>query len=214
VTEIEESVEGTGYWGHAAIGYEARDAGAYAPGNWTITRTDTDNAQAVAQTIEIIPAATGSQALEGAATAGATASGAASVTKPIAGAATGGATAAGTLLGDVPLAGAAAGGAAASGALTVESRRFEFTLYQVDGATPLANKTGLWWAWWDVLADVRSTAPDASGTGATTDASGVFSVVAPSALSAGVNQGFGIISDQDATPDATEAAYVGSFDAV
>lgn len=158
----------------------------------------------------------GSQALEGAATGGATASGAASIEKPIAGDAGGGATASGTLAvsGDVELAGAAAGGASASADLSVVSRSFEFTLYAVDGSTPLASKSGLWWAWWPSIAAMRSAAPDASGTGASTDASGVFRVGAPASLSVGTNQGFGIISDQDSTPDATEAAYVGSFDVV
>ncbi len=60
----------------------------------------------------------GSQALEGAATAGATASAAATVTKPIAGAGTAGATASGALGVAKPLAGAATAGAQASAGLT------------------------------------------------------------------------------------------------
>lgn len=111
------------------------------------------------------------------------------------------------------LAGAAAGGATASATLTVTNpRQFSMTLYESDGVTLAANKTGLWWSWWDTLAHVRTAAANASGTGASTDASGVFTVSAPSGLSPGADQGFGIISDQDATADTAELAYVGSFD--
>lgn len=111
------------------------------------------------------------------------------------------------------LAGDATGGASASADLSVvSSRQFTMTLYEADGVTLAANKTGLWWAWWDTLAHVRTAAANAAGTGATTDASGVFTVSAPSGLSPGADQGFGIISDQDATADTAEAAYVGSFD--
>ncbi len=94
------------------------------------------------------------------------------------------------------------------------TRQFSFTLYGTDGVTPVASRTGLWWAWWDTIAHVRTAAANAEGTGAATDASGVFTVTAPSGLSPGNNQGFGIVSDQDSTPDATEAAYVGSFDVI
>jgi hypothetical protein len=93
-------------------------------------------------------------------------------------------------------------------------REFEVTLYEADGTTLATSKTGLWWAWWSTVAAVRSGVADASGTGATTDGSGVFTVNAPNYLTVGTNQGFGIISDQDATPDSTEAAYTGTFDVV
>lgn len=98
--------------------------------------------------------------------------------------------------------------------LSTSSRQFSFTLYGTDGVTPVASRTGLWWAWWDTIAHMRTQAADASGTGASTDGSGVFTVTAPGGLSVGTNQGFGIVSDQDSTPDATEAAYVGSFDVI
>jgi hypothetical protein len=92
-------------------------------------------------------------------------------------------------------------------------RFFSFALKGVDGVTPAASLTGLKWVWWPTIAAMfAGSAADAHGSGATTDGSGVFTAEAPSGLSAGTNQGFGVISNQDATPDSTEAAYVGSFD--
>lgn len=93
-------------------------------------------------------------------------------------------------------------------------RQFQMTLFQSDGTTPAASKTGLWWAWWTAVSNVRTTAPDASGSDAVTDVNGVFTANAPNILTAAVDQGFGIIADQDATPDATEASYTGTFDVI
>jgi hypothetical protein len=93
-------------------------------------------------------------------------------------------------------------------------RQFVMTLYLSDGLTLAANKSGLWWSWWQTLAAVRSAAPDASGTGVTTDANGVFTVNAPNFLQVGNDQGYGIISDQDLTPDASEVAFTGTFDVI
>lgn len=93
-------------------------------------------------------------------------------------------------------------------------RLFQMTLYNADGTTPAANKTDLWWGWWPTLASVRTDPPTASGTGQSTNASGVFTVNAPSYLAVGDDQGYGIISDQDATPDASEVAYAGTFNVV
>jgi hypothetical protein len=88
------------------------------------------------------------------------------------------------------------------------------TLYLADGSTLAASKTGLWWAWWSTVAKVRTDAAEAGGTGDSTDPSGVFDVPAPSSLFSGNNQGYGIVSDQDATPDSSEAVYTGTFDVV
>lgn len=115
----------------------------------------------------------------------------------------------------VALAGSATAGASASAGLTVVgSRQFSMTLYEADGVTLAASNTGLWWAWWSSIANMRSAAPDASGTGASTDGSGVITLTAPSGLSVGADQGFGVISNQDATADGAELAYVGSFDVI
>lgn len=88
---------------------------------------------------------------------------------------------------------------------------FRMTMFAADGVTPMASKTGLWWAWWSSLAAVRTAVADAAGTGAATDGSGQFQVSAPFGLSAGDNQGYGIVSDQDASPDAAEVVYAGTF---
>lgn len=50
------------------------------------------------------------------------------------------------------------------------------TLYQADGTTPAASITGLQWAWWDDATPDLSLAADISGTGASTNGSGVFDV--------------------------------------
>jgi hypothetical protein len=91
-------------------------------------------------------------------------------------------------------------------------RQFSMTLYLSDGLTLAAGKTGLWWSWWASVAAVRTSPPDASGSGATTNGSGVITLNAPNFLQIGNDQGYGIISDQDSTPDATEVAYTGTFD--
>lgn len=96
-------------------------------------------------------------------------------------------------------------------AATVQ-RQFSMTLYLSDGITPAANKTGLWYAWWQSLANVRTAAPDVQGTGVSTNGSGVITFNAPNFLQIGNDQGYGIISDQDSTPDASEVAYTGTFD--
>jgi hypothetical protein len=105
---------------------------------------------------------------------------------------------------------------AAAGTMTMTgtSRQFQITLYQEDGATPLAGRTGLWYAWWPSIAAAQTQAASIYGTGASTNGSGQITFAAPSALSIGNNQGYGVISDQDATPDSAEIAYVGSFDVI
>lgn len=55
-----------------------------------------------------------------------------------------------------------------------------------NGSTPAASQTGISWAWWDAAPPNLATAPVQSGTGATTDASGVFNVtLTSSTLNAG-----------------------------
>jgi hypothetical protein len=98
--------------------------------------------------------------------------------------------------------------------MTGTSRQFQITLYQEDGATPLAGRTGLWYAWWPSIAAAQTQAATIYGTGASTNGSGQITFAAPSALTIGNNQGYGVISDQDATPDSAEIAYVGSFDVI
>jgi hypothetical protein len=93
-------------------------------------------------------------------------------------------------------------------------RKFSMSLYLSDGLTLAANRSGLWWAWWPSVANVRTDAPAASGSGATTNASGLFEVNAPNYLSTSNDQGYGLISDQDSTPDASEVAYSGTFDVI
>lgn len=46
-----------------------------------------------------------------------------------------------------------------------------------DGSTPAASQSGIVWAWYDASPPDLSALPVASGTGATTDASGVFNIV-------------------------------------
>lgn len=53
--------------------------------------------------------------------------------------------------------------------------RAQLTL-TTNGTTPVASLTGIRWAWWDAAPPDLSTAPVDSGTAATTDASGLFSV--------------------------------------
>jgi hypothetical protein len=66
--------------------------------------------------------------------------------------------------------------AVSAGMLTAfYSKRAQLTL-TTNGTTPAASLTGIRWAWWDAAPPDLSTAPVDSGTGATTDASGVFSV--------------------------------------
>ena len=98
--------------------------------------------------------------------------------------------------------------------MTGTSRQFSLTLYQEDGVTPLAGRANLWYAWWPSIADARTAAASIYGTGASTNGSGQITFSAPSGLSVGNNQGYGVISDQDATADAAEIAYVGSFDVI
>lgn len=175
-------------------------------------------------------------ALQGAATGAGTATGAASVSKPLGGAAQGGSSATGAATVDKPLGGAAQGAGSAAGAATVgkplggsaqgagtaagelaADRQLTVTLYQrpTPGAVaePLANATGLWWAWWSTFAAfLAGNAPTARGSGATTDANGVFLVQVEGVYTPGTDQGFGVIGNLDATPDLIERAYVGTFD--
>lgn len=48
-----------------------------------------------------------------------------------------------------------------------------------NGSTPAASQTGIAWAWYDAAPPTLSALPAATGTGATTDASGVFDVALP-----------------------------------
>lgn len=110
------------------------------------------------------------------------------------------------------LAGVAQGEVAASG--TMSDRIFRFQCVRQD-MTLFASQTGLWYAWFPSIAALRAAAVSAggsAGTGRSTDINGMFSVSAPVALSAGEDQGFGIVGNQDATADDVEVAYVGSFD--
>ena len=55
-----------------------------------------------------------------------------------------------------------------------------------DGSTPAANLTGIRWAWWDAAPPNLAAVPVDSGTGATTNASGMLSVeLANSTLNSG-----------------------------
>lgn len=65
---------------------------------------------------------------------------------------------------------------------------------------PLPSLTGLKWAWWDTATVSSQVAPSVTGTGATTDASGVLSVttLTGSTLSAG-QIGWIEVTDSDGT---------------
>lgn len=105
---------------------------------------------------------------------------------------------------------------AASGtaAFTGITRQFQMTFYQEDRSTPAAGVTGIHGAWWPSIAASRTQAPSVSWTGLSTNGSGQVTMAAASGLSIGTNQGFGYLSNQDATPDSSEVAYIGSFDVI
>jgi hypothetical protein len=92
--------------------------------------------------------------------------------------------------------------------------KFRFILYATDGETPKANWTYAWWAWWPTLASMRTQGPTGQGGPGTTDVNGFFEQPAPVGVTVATEQGFGVISDQDAVADDVEAAYIGTFDAV
>jgi hypothetical protein len=161
-------------------------------------------------------AATVTKPLAGGATGSGTAAGAAAVGKPLAGGATAASSAAGAATIGKPIAGSAQGAGAAAGELAAQ-HQLTVTLYQrpTPGAPAelLANATGLWWVWWSSLAAfLAGNAATAAGTGATTDANGVFLVQVNAAVTPGAEQGFGVIGNMDATADLLERAYVGTFD--
>lgn len=94
------------------------------------------------------------------------------------------------------------------------SRIFRFPLAYAD-RSPAANLSGLWWAWFPSITALRNAAVaagGAAGTGATTGPTGVFSVPAPANLSVGEDQGFGLISEEDNTPDDASRSWVNAFD--
>lgn len=69
--------------------------------------------------------------------------------------------------------------------------------FTTNGTTPAASLTGIRWAWWDAAPPNLAIAPVDSGTGATTDASGVFSVELPNTTLASGDTGtlLAIIND-------------------
>lgn len=81
---------------------------------------------------------------------------------------------------------------------TVDTGTTTLTITLVDSAgTPLANLSGLSWAWFDESAVNSATSPPDVGTGATTDSSGQFSVSLPNTtLTSGQT---GMLALQDST---------------
>lgn len=74
---------------------------------------------------------------------------------------------------------------------------------------PIANLTGLLWAWWDVSTLNTQTSPAIKGSGASTNAAGVFSVttLTGSALSAG-GVGWLEVTNSDGTVSQAPVAKV------
>jgi len=73
----------------------------------------------------------------------------------------------------------------------------------------IANLTGLKWAWWDQATLNMQVAPTAQGTGASTDASGVFSVTTLAGSALGPGQvGWLEVSDSDGTTTQSPVANV------
>ena len=74
---------------------------------------------------------------------------------------------------------------------------------------PIPNLSGLRWSWWDEPVVNAQSAPSVTGTGATTDANGVFSVttLAGSTLSTG-QTGWIEITDSDGTTTQVPVANV------
>lgn len=88
--------------------------------------------------------------------------------------------------------------------VTPTTRTVTLTLTS-DGTTPRANLTGLKWAFWDQATPNLLLAPVVTGTGATTNASGVLSVSVPTTLAvAGV--GWLLVTDSDGTTAQSPAA--------
>jgi hypothetical protein len=80
----------------------------------------------------------------------------------------------------------------------------------VDGSGPAANLTGLSWCWWDSAAPNLALAPKASGTGATTNASGVFDVALPtSTLAVGQTGRLLVYSGNGVAGDVSNKAFCG-----
>jgi hypothetical protein len=86
------------------------------------------------------------------------------------------------------------------------SKRAQLTL-TTNGTTPAASLTGIRWAWWDAAPPNLAAAPVDSGTGATTDASGVFSVELPNTTLASGDTGtlLAVINDGTAGSTANRA---------
>lgn len=83
--------------------------------------------------------------------------------------------------------------------------------------TLMQNEGPFFYAWFPSIAAMRAAAiaaGGASGEGFSFDSNGILQLPAPGALSPGEDQGFGVVSEQDATPDDAERAYVGAFDVV
>ena len=74
-----------------------------------------------------------------------------------------------------------------------------------DGTTPRANLTGLKWSWWDQATPDLSEYPTDKGTGATTNASGVFSVTVRTNLATAAT-GWLVVTDSDGTTAQSPAA--------
>jgi hypothetical protein len=89
-------------------------------------------------------------------------------------------------------------------ATTNAPSRFATVTLTTNGATPAASLTGLRWAWWDAAPPNLATAPLASGTGATTDAAGLFSATLTglTALAAG-QTGTLLVFTSNGTPGST-----------
>lgn len=77
-----------------------------------------------------------------------------------------------------------------------------------DGTTPAANLTNLRWAWWDAAPPNLASAPVVSGTGASTNASGLFTAtLTGTALAAGQTGTLLILSSNGIAGSAANRAY-------
>lgn len=153
------------------------------------------------------------RALVGAATAQAQAGGSLNGTQMAAAAAIQ-ATLQGTLTGIAAVL-QGSGLAQAAATATFSDKVFRTPIRIDDGSPngiPWVNQTGLKWAWWSSIANALSQAPAASGSDGSTDSNGFFNAAAPGTLSAGPDQGFGLIFNLDSVPDDVEVGYQGTFD--
>lgn len=98
-----------------------------------------------------------------------------------------------------------AAGVALTGSETTPTitKNASITLYAENGSTPKASVTGLQWAWWDSATPNFSLAPSVSGTGASTNGSGVFSVSVVGSVLAPGQTGTLLIYKTDGMADST-----------